>query len=1012
MIKFYLLKTFVFAAVVLCSFTAWSQSRVTGKVTSADDGTGLPGVSILEKGTANGTVTDGDGNFSIQVGQNATLVFSFVGYASQEIAVGTQSTINVNLEADVTALGEIVVVGYGEQKREDVTGSIVALNNKDFNRGVLTSPQDLMIGRVAGVSVVTNSGAPGAGSTIRIRGGSSLNASNDPLIVIDGFPVDNTGIGGTANPLASLNPNDIESFTVLKDASATAIYGLRASNGVIIITTKKGKAGKPEIQYNGTISAASPRKLMDVFSGDEYRDFVTQLANDGTVSGLAPAALSRLGEANTDWQKEIYRTGISHDHNLSVSGTYKDVPYRISYGYTQQNGILKNTDVNRNSLNISLTPSLLDDNLKVNANLKTSFSKNNFGNEGAVGSAVIFDPTQPIRNGNTKYGGYFTWTEIADNLPDGSVNPDGAPTLIAPGNPVALIEQTDNRSSVQRYLGNLQLDYRLPFLPDLRANVNAGFDIQKSDGNNNQPVDAGFTFRGGPGSFTHYTGNNTSKLRDIYLNYTKEIGGSRIDATIGHSYQSFKREAKTITRNGAGNVTAGMDTDDDNVADSPLVTINPNDLISLFARINYSFNDKYLLTATLRDDYTSRFGGDNRSGLFPAVSLGWRINQEGVLKNIQAISNLKLRAGYGLTGQQDIGNNPYPYFTKYTLSTPTASYQFGNNFYKTLRPDPYDAKIHWEKTSTLNVALDFGFFNNRLSGSVDVYKRHTSDLINSIPIAAGSNFSNYLTTNIGDLENNGFEVTLNAGVVETSNVKWNVGLNYAHNVNEITKLRQTSDPTFSGVAVGLISGGVGNNIQIHSVGYPANSFYTFEQIYDTNGKPIEGLYVDRTGLGGSVTSNEKNKYHNHSPMAQHLIGINSRLNVKNFDFAFSSRVSLGNYVYNNVQSSNAIYSNFYYQSGVFSNVPTAIKDTNFKAQQLFSDYYVENASFFKLDNIGIGYTVNHLFTEKLRARFSFTAQNALVITKYSGLDPEVAGGIDNNFYPRPKTFLFGINLTY
>lgn len=1011
MLKSYLLKQILVVLLVAFASPLWAQSRtVTGIVTSEDDGTSLPGVSVVEKGTNNGTVTDADGKFSINIADNATLIFSFVGFNSQEVAVAGQSVINVVLQTNVTSLDEIVVVGYGEQEKKDVTGSVVAITSKDFNRGVLTSPQDLMVGKIAGVSITSSGGAPGAGSTIRIRGGASLNANNDPLIVIDGFPVDNNGLAGSSNPLASLNPNDIESFTVLKDASATAIYGSRASNGVIIITTKRGGEGKMKLQYNGNVSVGTLAKKLDVMSGDEYRDYVTAKANAGTVSGLNNDALVRLGSENTDWQKEIYRTAVSHDHNLNAAGSFKNVPYRVSYGFTDQKGILKNTDLKRHSLNLNFSPSLLDDNLKITANLKSSFTQNNFGNQGAVGAAVRFDPTQPIRNGNTLYGGYFTWTELADNLPGGVMNPDGDVNFIGVSNPVALIEQTDNTADVTRHIGNLQVDYRLPFLPELKVNVNAGFDFSSSDGENNSPSNAAFTFRNGPGSFTKYSADNKSTLLDLYLDYLKEVGDHKIQLTGGYSYQDFERDGKSISRMGDGTVTYGDDTDDDGIADAPRPNIpSPNTLISLFGRANYSFNDRFLVTLTLRNDYSSRFFKENRSGIFPAASLGWNIINEEFIKSVSQISQLKIRASYGLTGQQDIGGNSYPYLPTYVESTSTAQYQFGNTFYNTLRPSAYDQSIKWEETSTLNVGLDFGILSDKITGAVDYYQRNTTDLIGFVPIPAGSNFSNYLTTNVGDMENKGIEITLNATPISTNDLTWNLGFNFTHNVNEITKLNQTGDEDFQ-VNVGGIAGGVGNTIQVHKIGYPAFAFYTFRQVYDVNGRPIEGLYVDKTGEGGNVISNVNNKFIDKNPNARFLMGINSRVNYKQFDFAFSSRISLHNYVYNNVFSSNAVNNELYNQSGFFGNVPTSIRDTDFNAQQLFSDYYLQNASFFKLDNIGAGYSTD--LSDKIKARFSFTVQNALVITKYDGIDPEVSGGIDNNIYPRPRTFLVGISLTY
>lgn len=1011
MIRFFTKAAGCLLVLLLTANIGWAQERVvSGKVTSSEDGSPLPGVNILEKGTNNGTATDTDGNFKVSVKDNSVLVFSFIGYATQEIAVGAQSVINVSLQLDVTALSEIVVVGYGTQEKKDLTGSVIALSTKDFNRGVLTSPQDLLVGKVAGVQVTSNSGAPGSGSTIRIRGGSSLNASNDPLIIIDGFPVDNNGLSGVSNPLATINPNDIETFTVLKDASATAIYGLRASNGVIIITTKKAKESKLQLSYNANFSVSTPAKLYDVLNADEFKTMVNDLQTRG-IGGISTASLKYLGNEDTDWQKEIYRNAVSHDHNISLAGNAKSVPYRISYGYTDQQGILKSTGVQRNSLNINLNPSFLDGKLNVNASFKGSLANTNFGNEGAVGAAIAFDPTQPIMNGNSKYGGYFTWTLPADNLPGGIMNPDGTVNYIATSNPVALIEQTNNHSKARRAIGNIQIDYTLPFFPDIKANINAGFDVSHSEGHNNSPNNAAFTFRDGVGRINDYIGDNKSKLLDFYLNYKKVLGGSKFDVTAGYSYQDFKRDGSNFQTNGDGtNVVDGDKTDPANPKPRKFIP-NPNTLVSFFGRVNYSYKDKYLVTATVRDDQSSRFSKSNRVGIFPSGSIAWKINNESFLATSRTISNLKLRASYGTTGQQDIGGT-YPYLPLYLQSQSTAQYQFGSSFYNTLRPNPYDANIKWETTTTTDVGLDVGIIKDRFTAAVDVYNRETKDLINNIPVAAGSNFSNFLTTNVGNMTNKGVEVSVNAKIIDKQDLTWNFGLNFTQNKNKITKLTKTDDPTYIGVDAGLISGGVGNFIQNLNVGFPANSFFVFQQVYDSQGNPIEGLYVDRSGKGGSVTSNNLNKYHFKSPRPNQLIGINSRVNYKSFDFAFSGRVSLGNYVYNNVFSERARYSSVYNQSGYFNNVPSAINDTKFVNPQYWSDYYVENASFFKMDFMSAGYNFNNILNQKLKARVSFTVQNAFFITKYSGNDPEVSGGIDNNVYPRPRTFLLGLNLTY
>ncbi|HCX24809.1 MAG: SusC/RagA family protein [Flammeovirgaceae bacterium] len=973
---------------VSCSWL-FAQRQISGKVISSDDQFPLPGVTILEKGTTNGTITDVEGNFTISVPEDgAILSFSFVGYQTYEVEVGSSSVIDVTLKLDLTELNEIVVIGYGQVEKEDLTGAVATVDSKDFNKGVLSSPQDLLVGRVAGVQVTTNSGAPGAGATIRIRGGSSISANNDPLIVIDGFPIDNSNVSGTSNPLASINPNDIETFTVLKDASATAIYGSRASNGVIIITTKKGQSGKPKFNYNAKVSIAQPIEYVDVLTGDEYRQLVTGLYNEG-FSGINQDAVDLLGTANTDWQSEIFQTSFSHDHNLNASGTVAEIPFRVSYGYTDQQGILKTTYTKRHSFAVNLSPKFFDKSLKVNINAKQTFSETNFGDEGAVGSAVGFDPTQPIYSGNEEFGGYFAFTD-ADGLPITFVS-----------NPVAMLELRNNVADLNRFIGNVQLDYTLPFFKDLSANLNLGLDKSSTDGIDDALPGMTWTYRdytGGNGRLLDYTAENSSELLDFYLAYKKKVGVHDVQFTTGYSWQHFSREGSTYDRNG----------DETQVRQNTQFK-NENYLISFFGRLNYVLANKYLVTATLRNDGSSRFIGDNQWGLFPSLALGWKINQEAFMSGASIVSDLKLRAGYGITGQQDVTDNQYPALPVYRESTGGASYQFGDEFVSTLRPDPYDANIKWEETTTVNVGLDFGFLKDRIYGSVEVYQRNTTDLINRIPIAGGSNFSNYLVTNVGNMENKGFEVTLSGVPISTTDFTWNAGVNITRNVNEITKLTKTDDPDYQGVAVGGISGGVGNNVQIHTVGYPANSFYVFQQVYDSNGDPIEGLYVNKSGEAGEVISNELNKYHYKSPAPDMLIGINSRANYQQFDFSFSGRFSINNYVYNNVQSG-ATLSGLYVSTGYFTNINAASAERGFTNPQYWSDMFIENASFFKMDNISLGYTFSNLGA--LEARISATVQNAFIITNYTGIDPEVSGGIDNNIYPRPRTFLLGVNLNF
>lgn len=987
-------KILLFMFFVLSAIVVEAQERtVTGKVTAADDGQPIPGANILVKGTSIGTSTDADGQFTISVGSNAVLVISFVGYTTQEVTVGSQTAVNISLATDITSLSEIVVVGYGEVQKKDATGAVVAISNKDFNKGVLVSPQDLLVGKIAGVSVITNGGAPGSGSQIRIRGGASLTANNDPLIVIDGLPIDATDPGGISNPLSTLNPNDIESFTVLKDASATAIYGSRASNGVILITTKKGRSGKVQFNYNGNASVSSAMQFLDVLTGDEYRTLVDELVADGTY-GITPTAQALLGTANTNWQKEIFRAAFSHDHNVSATGSLamnsnliKELPYRVSVGYTNQQGILKTTSMERVSYNVNLTPTLLNGDLKVSLSAKGSHAVSNFGDEGAIGNAISFDPTQPVRDGNDTYGGYFSWLS------------KGSPQITnGNSNPVAMLEQTDNQGTNNRFIGNALFEYKLPFMKDIKAVLNLGIDVSSTDGYNRAPLNAGFLHSTGTliGRNNTYTGKNQSELLDFYFNYTKEFGIHKIDATAGYGWQRFYRTRDTRNENAVLTVDAPS-------------TPSENYLISFFGRVNYTLDKKYLVTATLRNDGTSRVAPENRWGLFPSVALAWRMKDEGFLSGVSALSELKLRAGYGVTGQQDVAGQYYPYLALYRESNDLAQYQLGNAFYRTLRPEAYDGNIKWEETTTYNVGVDFGILNDKLTGSIELFQKNTKDLLNNVGIPNGVNFSNFLTTNVGSMENQGIEVTLNYAAFSKPDFSWTFGMNFTGINSTITKLNLTDDPNYPGVFLGNV--GVGANVQNHRVGFPAFSYFVYQQVYDQAGKPVEGLYVNRANDGNPVVGNDDNKYHYNRPQADYVIGLNSRGSYKDFDFSFSSRLSIGNYLYNNVEAGFAYYNGVYTQQH-FRNIPSFVTDAGFRSQQVFSDYFVQNASFFKLDNASVGYNLSNLPFQKLKARVSLTVQNAFIITKYKGLDPESVSGIDNNIYPRPRTFLLGLNVTF
>lgn len=875
-----------------------------------------------------------------------------------------------------TAIEQVVLIGYGAKKKTDLTGSITAISAKDFNEGSVNSPEQLIQGKASGIQITTNSGAPGAGSTIRIRGGASLNASNDPLIVIDGVPLDNTGISGASNPLALINPNDIESFNILKDASATAIYGSRASNGVIIITTKRGKTGKLKATYTTTTSVYDKMGTVEMLSADQFRDVVnSKAANNYKLL---------LGKSNTNWQKEIYQTAVGFDNTLSLSGGVKGLPYRLSLGYLNQDGIIKTNNIERSTASLNLNPKFFDNHLDINFNLKGTYVENRFKDDGAVGAAVVFDPTQSVfAPGFENYGGYFEWLDST-----------GTPNTNGTKNPLSMLNQRYDLSYVSRVLGNIQFDYKMHFLPELRANLNLGYDYSDSNGNTTVLPTAAIEYYR-KGSYRRYTQEKKNKLLEFYLNYTKDISAinSLVDITAGYSYQDWQRSepfAPTSYGNGTMNPQTGND------------FFTQNTLISYFARLNYTFDKKYLLTASVRRDASSRFSEDNRVGYFPSVALAWRIDQENFIKNTNVFSTLKLRVGWGQTGQQDINNNDYPYLARYVQSNSGAQYQIGDVFYNTLRGAGYDKNIKWETTTTKNLGLDFGFLNNRINGSIEVYEKETKDLLSVVPVPAGANLTNLLLTNVGDMRNRGVEFNMGVEAIKNENFSWEFNLNATHYKSEITNLASTS------VLTGGISGGTGSTIQVHAEGYQPNAFYVYQQVYNQEGKPIEGVYVDRNG-DGIINSGDLYQYK--SPAPELLLGFSSRFTYKNWDLGFTMRASFGNYVYNNQASQfgnlSGIKANNYLQ-----NIHTSYLDTQFDTPQFFSDYYVENGSFLRMDNINIGYNFPSFINENSKLRVFGSVQNAFLITNYSGLDPEVFNGIDNNLYQRPRVYSIGLNFQF
>ncbi|WP_439882560.1 SusC/RagA family TonB-linked outer membrane protein [Pontibacter sp. MBLB2868] len=954
---------------------------LTGKVVN-ENGEGLPGVTVVLKGTSTGTSTDVNGNFSLSVPRaGGSLVFSFIGYTTQEVAIGSRTSFNVSLLPDAKALQEVVVVGYGTQKKSDVTGSVATVSSDDFVKGQVTTPEQLIQGKVAGVQITSNGGAPGSGSTIRIRGGASLNASNDPLIVIDGVPVANTGVAGMANPLSFINPDDIASFSILKDASATAIYGSRASNGVIIITTKKGKAGaKFGLNFTTKHSVSTVPNKIDVLSGDEFRTLVTEKGTP-TQQGL-------LGDQSTDWQDLIYKNAYTADYNLSLSGAYKFLPYRVSLGYLNQDGVLKTSNFERKSLGISLSPTFLDDHLSVNANFKGAKTNSVFANEGAIGSAIIFDPTQPVYTNTDKYGGYFQWEN------------NGAFNTVAPVNPISMLNQIDNQGEANRYIANVQLDYKLHFLPELRANLNVATDRSDSEGRTITSADyAANTY--GVETVSRYAQNKENNLLDFYLNYQKEFGGAhRVDATAGYSYQQFIDKAPDF---------AFQDSEGNTIGTAPdfIPVYNELRLKSYFGRLNYTLMDRYILTGTVRYDGSSRWASDNKWGTFPALAFAWRISEESFLKDVSVLTDLKLRLGYGVTGQQDIGqDNLFPYLPRYTIGDNTAQYQFGNQFIPTFRAEGYDTGIKWEETATYNAGLDFGFVNNRITGSLDYFFKDSKDLLAVINVPAGSNLTNRLYTNVGNLETKGLEAAINVVAVSTEKLYWNIGLNGTLLDQEITSLSKVDNTDFEGYDVGGFNGGVGNTIQKFKVGYAPYAFFVYKQVYGADGKPVEGLYADLNGDGVITTAD---KYLYKKPAPTFNMGFNTQLTYGKWDLNMVARANFNNYVYNNVYSNLGARQSYSF-SGYLNNVSSNVLETDFDKYQYWSDYYIENASFFRMDNITVGYTFGKILNDKVGLRATANVQNVFTITDYNGIDPEHSSGIDYSLYPRPRIYTVGLNV--
>ena len=980
------------------SVGAFAQIEVKGHV---KDATGEPiiGATVRVANSQTATVSDFDGNFVLKANEGADITISYVGF--QTATVKAAPSVIVTLVDDAQVLQNVVVIGYGRAKKSDLTGSVTAMKPDELSKGITNNASDMLVGKIAGVDVITSGGAPGAGAQIRIRGGASLNASNDPLFVIDGLVIDNNTAKGMTNILAMVNPNDIETFTVLKDASATAIYGSRASNGVIIITTKKGKGGTaPRISYNGDVTISTIAKKYDVLDAAGYKKLIS------SIDGLDASA---LGNADTDWQDEIFRTAVSTQHTVSVSGGLKNMPYRFSAGVNTAKGIIKESKMNRANVGLNLAPSLLNDKLKLNITTKFMYEKNNYVDAGGViGGALGMDPTQPVYmdGPNGRFTGYYYQT--LQGASDAISDPTWTKTTNsnAPQNPVALLNLVTCKARAYDYSGNIEADYTFPFLEDLHIHASLGAQYTDSHQDDwSAPESYGANYFGWDG-VTIYKKYNI--VGNAYVQYMKEIGVHNIDIMAGAEQSHYHRKGY--------NEGQGWDPVKE-VANNPALRsetewISHNSLLSYFGRLNYNLLDRYMLTATFRADGSSRFAKGKKWGYFPSVALAWKINNEPFLKSANWLDELKLRVGWGKTGQQN-GIDDFYYLPLYVRSNSYAQYPFGDTYYYTARPNNYNTELTWEKTTTYNAGLDLMVLNGRFGINLDAYLRKTTDLLATVDIPAGTNFGDQQLRNIGSLKNYGLELAFDVKPIVTNDFTWQLTYNVGWNHNEITELNTGSVDYVT--AGGSISRGNNTKIQRHKVGEPINSFFVYQQVYDENGKPLEGVFVDRNA-DGQINSDDG--YYYKSPAADVIMGATTKFMYKNWDLSAAFHASIGNYVYYDFLSRNANVGPGLFANSAWRNTsPEAVElgwtaaANTYSNENYKSDYFVRNASYLKCTNITLGYSFKS-YDSYLNGRVFATVQNPFIITKYKGIDPEVASGIDSNPYPRPLSVQLGLNLNF
>lgn len=969
-------------SILLLPVSVYAQNLRTVAGTVFDEtGEPLIGASVVVVGQSIGAATDIDGRYSLRIPATATqLTFSYVGYQNLTVNI-TSDVIDVTLKPDNQVLDEVVVIGYGVRKKDDLTGSVSTVGEKDFNQGMISTPEELINGKMPGVQIVNNGGSTTGGSTIRIRGGASLNASNDPLIVIDGVPMEVGGyIQGQGNFLSMINPNDIESMTVLKDASSTAIYGSRASNGVIIITTKKGKGNGVKVAFQSTNSISTKTETAEMLSRDEFAQVIRANGTD--------AQIALLGNENTDWLSHVMQTGFGTDNSLSVSGRAADwLPFRVSLGALYQEGIMKNDENTRLSGNINLSPSFFNDDLKVTLSGKGSYNSSRYPSGSIIWNATTYNPTIPVYSGNDNFYGFNEPVDI-----------NGIPVTGAVANPVGLLNYED-KGRTSRLIGSVDVDYRVRFLPELRFHATAAYDRAQGKSEYYTSAQSWSGYNSGGSISCVGPKKAYNKLFTIYGNYNKEFAEikSALDVTVGYDYQWWKRFSPYYeSYNEAGEVKS---------------TTAPSDerhtLLSYYGRLNYTFDGRYLLTATFRRDGSSRFAKDTRWGTFPSVALAWRVANEGFWDFARPVVNdLKVRASYGVTGQQD-GIANYSYMPVYTISQEGAQYVFNGVPVSTYRPEAYNPALKWETTKAWNVGLDFGLLNNRINGSIDYYNRRTEDLLASVPCAAGTNFAKYILSNVGNVDSEGFELSLNANIISDKDWSWNVAVNATWQKARITNLTVSPDAESPNTLVGASVDS--RRVQVFSTGYAPYAYYVYKQIYDeATGRPIEGVYAD---LNNDGQINSADLYHYHSPAPDWILGLSTSLSYKKWTLSTSLRANIGNYVYNAMAMNTGAWETVSYNAYQLNNLNRSYLDTGFSMRQHYSDHYVENASFLKMDNLQLSYDFGDI-GRGVNLHLSANVQNVFTITNYSGIDPEVSYGIDSNVYPRPRTYSLTVGLNF